>query len=47
MAVTDWRVTTLWPKHGTVLSRDKSWVLAMLAAKPRLRVAPVRRKRRI
>ena len=40
MAVTDWRVTTLWPKHGTALSRDKSWVLAMLAARPRLRVAP-------
>jgi len=41
MAVTDWHATTRWPKHGTVLSHDKSWVLAMLAAKRRLRVAAV------
>ena len=41
MAVTDWRDPTDWPKHGAVLSRGKSWVLAMLAAKRRLRVAPV------
>ena len=41
MAVTDWHATTLWPKPGTVLSRGKSRVLAMLAAKRRLRVAPV------
>ena len=41
MAVTDRRATTLWPKHGAARSRDKSWVLAMLAAKRRLRVAPV------
>src|SRR4051794_41606910 len=41
MAVTDWRATTHWPQYGSVLSRDKSWVLTMLAAKRRLRVAPV------
>ena len=40
-AVTDRHATTRRPKHGAVLSRDKSWVLAMLAAKRRLRVAPV------
>src|SRR5688572_21228288 len=40
MAVTDWHATTRWPKHGTVLSHDKSWVLAMLAAKRRLRASP-------
>src|SRR5271168_672735 len=41
MAVTDWRATTSWPSVATDAGRDKSWVLAMLAAKRRLRVAPV------
>src|SRR5574340_591351 len=40
-AVTDWCDPTDRPKHGAVLRRGKSWVLAMLAAKRRLRVAPV------
>ena len=30
-----------WSEHGAVLSPVKSWVLAMLAPKRRLRVAPV------
>src|SRR5271168_1417647 len=41
MAVTDWRATTSWPSVAPRPGRDKSWVLAMLAAKRRLRVAPV------
>jgi len=38
---TDWRATTCWPKHGTVLGRDKSWGSPCSPAKRRLRVAPV------
>jgi hypothetical protein len=30
-----------WPEHGIVLSPVQLWVLAMLAPKPGLRVAPV------
>src|SRR5271168_3395842 len=41
MAVTDWRATTSWPSVAPRAGGDKSWVLAMLAAKRRLRVAPV------
>src|SRR5262249_9952065 len=40
-AVTDWRATTSWPSVARRAGRDKSWVLAMLAAKRRPRVAPV------
>jgi hypothetical protein len=40
-AVTDWRATTRWPSVATPTGHDKSWVLAMLAAKQRLRVALV------
>src|ERR1700728_1937069 len=41
MAVTDWRATTSWPSVAPRAGGDKSWVLARLAAKRRLRVAPV------
>ena len=40
-AVTEHGATTAWPKHGAVLSAVKLWVLAMLAPKGGLRVAPV------
>jgi hypothetical protein len=39
MVVTDWRAATSWPSVAPRAGRDKSWVLAMLAAKRRLRVA--------
>ena len=41
MAVTDGRATTSWPSVAPRAGDDKSWVLAMLAAKRRLRGAPV------
>src|SRR5208283_1315280 len=41
MAVTDWRAAAFWPSVAPRTGGDKSWVLAMLAAKRRLRVAPV------
>ena len=41
MAVTDRGATTSWPRMAPRTGGDKSWVLAMLAAKRRLRVAPV------
>ena len=41
MAVTDRGATTSWPSMAPRAGGDKSWVLAMLAAKRRLRVAPV------
>ena len=41
MAVTDRGATTSWPSVAPREGGDKSWVLAMLAAKRRLRVAPV------
>ena len=41
MAVTDRGATLSWPSMATRTGGDKSWVLAMLAARRRLRVAPV------
>ena len=41
MAVTDWRAATSRPSVAPRTGRDKSWVLAMLALKRGLRVAPV------
>ena len=39
--MTERRATTSWPYGGTAFGRGKSWVLAMLAPKRGLRVAPV------
>src|SRR6202790_3435596 len=41
IAVTDRRATTSWPSVAPRAGRGKSWVLAMLAPKRGLRVAPV------